>query len=119
MTIADPENSRPARRADVPATFRERQALENVFSAAQEELRRIAGTVRRGDMDATLGHTALVNEACLKLVGTLAVAETSLVHFKRIAARAMRQVLVEAAPDRGLSRRSSKSAPPAALRGRR
>jgi RNA polymerase sigma factor (TIGR02999 family) len=38
-----------------------------------------------------------VNEAWLKLAATPAVARTSKLHFKRIAARAMRQVLVEAA----------------------
>jgi RNA polymerase sigma factor (TIGR02999 family) len=38
-----------------------------------------------------------VNEAWLKLARTPAVAHTSRLHFTRIAARAMRQVLVEAA----------------------
>ncbi len=76
---------------------RERRALDEVFSAAYEELRRLAASVRRGDPSATLTPTALVNEAWIKLSGTPAVAHTSRVHFKRIAARAMRQVLIEAA----------------------
>lgn len=75
----------------------ERQALDRLFSATYEELRRLATSVRRGDPSATLNPTALVNEAWLKLSRTPAVAHTSQLHFKRIAARAMRQVLVEAA----------------------
>lgn len=75
----------------------ERRALDDVFSAAYEELRRLASSVRRSDPAATLTPTALVNEAWLKLAATPAVAGTSPLHFRRIAARAMRQVLVEAA----------------------
>jgi RNA polymerase sigma factor (TIGR02999 family) len=46
-----------------------------------------------------------VNEAWLKLADTPAVARTSPLHFKRIAARAMRQVLVEAARRRNADKR--------------
>ena len=74
-----------------------RQALDDLFSAAYEELRRLASSVRRGDPSATLNPTALVNEAWLKLAGSPGVASTSRLHFKRIAARAMRQLLIEAA----------------------
>ena len=83
----------------------ERAALDHVFSAAYEELRRLAATVRRDDPSATLSPTALVNEAWLKLAGTPAVASTSPLHFRRIAARAMRQVLVEAARRRHAEKR--------------
>src|SRR6185295_2638329 len=75
----------------------DKRALDELFSAAYEELRRLAASVRRNDPGATLSPTALVNEAWLKLSGTPAVARTSPLHFKRIAARAMRQVLVESA----------------------
>ncbi len=75
----------------------ERQALDDLFSAAYEELRRLASSVRRGDPCATLSPTALVNEAWLKLAGSPDVASASRLHFKRIAARAMRQLLIEAA----------------------
>jgi RNA polymerase sigma factor (TIGR02999 family) len=84
---------------------RERQALDDLFSATYEELRRLAASVRRGDPSATLSPTALVNEAWLKLAGSPHVARTSPVHFKRIAARAMRQVLVEAARRRRAEKR--------------
>jgi RNA polymerase sigma factor (TIGR02999 family) len=83
----------------------DRRALDDLFSATYEELRRLAATVRRDDPGATLSPTALVNEAWLKLAGTPGVARTSRVHFKRIAARAMRQVLVEAARRRHADKR--------------
>jgi RNA polymerase sigma factor (TIGR02999 family) len=62
-----------------------------------EELRRLASSVGRSDPSETLNPTALVNEAYLKLAGSLEIEPASQLHFKRIAARAMRQVLVEAA----------------------
>jgi len=83
----------------------ERRALDDLFSAAYEELRRLAASVRRDDPAATLSPTALVNEAWLKLADSPAVARTSPLHFKRIAARAMRQVLVEAARRRNADKR--------------
>jgi len=75
----------------------DRHALDELFSTTYEELRRLASSVRRGEVGTTLSPTALVNEAWIKLAGNPTVAQTSLLHFKRIAARAMRQVLVEAA----------------------
>jgi RNA polymerase sigma factor (TIGR02999 family) len=83
----------------------DRRALDDLFSATYEELRRLAATVRRNDPSATLSPTALVNEAWLKLAASPQVAQTSPLHFKRIAARAMRQVLVEAARRRGAEKR--------------
>jgi RNA polymerase sigma factor (TIGR02999 family) len=74
-----------------------RQALDNLFSLTYEELRRLAYSVRRGDPSVTLSPTALVNEAWLKLANSPGVASAPRLHFKRIAARAMRQLLVEAA----------------------
>jgi len=72
-------------------------ALDRLFSLTYEELRRLASAVRRGDPSATLTPTALVNEAWVKLAASPPMAPLSRSHFKRIAARAMRQVLVEAA----------------------
>lgn len=83
----------------VPASSsrRERQALDDLFSLTYEELRRLASSVRRGDPSVTLNPTALVNEAWLKLANSPGIASAPRLHFKRIAARAMRQLLVEAA----------------------
>jgi RNA polymerase sigma factor (TIGR02999 family) len=92
--------------SDEPATTAEaRRALDHLFSVAYEELRRLAASVRRGDPSATLSPTALVNEAWLKLAKSPEVAATSKLHFKRIAARAMRQILVEAARRRNSDKR--------------
>ena len=79
--------------------------LDRLFADSYEELRRLAASVRRHDPSATLNPTALVNEAWLKLSANPAVAATSPLHFKRIAARAMRQVLVEAARRRNSEKR--------------
>jgi RNA polymerase sigma factor (TIGR02999 family) len=86
------------------------QVLDRMFSAAYEELRRLAASVRRNDPGSTLSPTALVNEAWLKLSASPAVADTSPLHFKRIAARAMRQVLVEAARRRNADKRGGGAA---------
>jgi len=94
----------------LPAESGDRGALDDLFSAAYEELRRLAATVRRNDPAATLSPTALVNEAWLKLADSPAVARTSPLHFKRIAARAMRQVLVESARRRDADKRGGGAA---------
>jgi RNA polymerase sigma factor (TIGR02999 family) len=86
-------------------TKEDRQALDHLFSVTYEELRRLASSVRRGDPSATLSPTALVNEAWLKLANSPHLATTSRLHFKRIAARAMRELLIEAARRRGAHKR--------------
>jgi RNA polymerase sigma-70 factor, ECF subfamily len=91
------------------AGFDDARALDDLFSATYEELRRLAAAVRRNDPNATLSPTALVNEAWLKLRESPGVARTTRLHFKRIAARAMRQVLIEAARRRRSEKRGGKS----------
>jgi RNA polymerase sigma factor (TIGR02999 family) len=83
----------------------DRDALDRLFSLAYEELRRLAASVKRRDPGATLSPTTLVNEAWLKLVAVPSVADTSPLHFKRIAGRAMRQVLVDLARRRNAEKR--------------
>jgi RNA polymerase sigma factor (TIGR02999 family) len=90
---------------EVDQTAKEREALDQLFSLAYEELRRLASSVKRGDPSSTLSATALVNEAWLKLAKQPGIAATSRLHFKRIAARAMRQLLVEAARRRNAHKR--------------
>src|SRR5882762_983617 len=107
-TVMGPRNARGAIRPELdldgmPAA--DRQALDQLFSVTYEELRRLASSVRRGDPSATLSPTALVNEAWLKLADSRQLATTSKLHFKRIAARAMRQLLVEAARRRHAGKR--------------
>lgn len=88
----------------------DRESLDALFSAAYEELRRLASSVGRGEPGVTLGPTALVHEAWLKLAPSLRIAPASELHFKRIAARAMRQVLVEAARRRRAGKRGGPDA---------
>ncbi len=83
----------------------DRAELDHLFSVTYEELRRLASAVRRSDPGASITPTALVNEAWLKLARNPRVAHTSPLHFRRIAARAMRQVLIEAARRRMAGKR--------------
>lgn len=115
MPLRPPPSSKAAGgHSPVPAVLSEaplaRRELDRVYSAAYEELRRLAANVRRNDPGATMSPTGLVNEAWLKLAGTPAVARTSPLHFRRIAARAMRQVLVEAARRRHAAKRGGRDA---------
>lgn len=86
-----------------------RAALDELFVATYGQLRRLAARVRAGDPQQTLNSTALINEAYLKLSASLPLAPESELHFKRIAARAMRQILVEAARRRATVKRGSGS----------
>jgi len=88
----------------------EKQALDHLFSVTYEELRRLASTIKKSDASYTLNPTALVNEAWLKLAKSPPFETTSRLHFKRIAARAMRQVLIEAARRRNASKRGGQVA---------
>jgi RNA polymerase sigma-70 factor, ECF subfamily len=74
-----------------------RSELDDLFSVTYEELRGLASSIRRGDPAATLNPTALVHEAWVKLARSPGFSSTSQAHFKRIAGRAMRQLLVESA----------------------
>lgn len=93
-----------------PASAGDRRALDHLFSVTYEELRRLAASVKRSDPNASLTPTTLVNEAWLKLAGSPELAATTPLHFKRIAARAMRQVLIEAARRRQAEKRGGKGA---------
>lgn len=83
----------------------DRRSLDLLFSLTYEELRRLASSVKRSDPSSTLNPTALVNEAWVKLANSPQFVATSQLHFKRIAARAMRQVLIEAARRRNARKR--------------
>jgi RNA polymerase sigma factor (TIGR02999 family) len=78
----------------------DRKSLDELFSLCYEELRRLAAGLLRNEHVARVTPTTLVNEAWLKLAPSPLVAETSPLHFRRIAARAMRQVLVDLARHR-------------------
>ena len=96
-TVIDFEAAAPPHVGDATSSEIDRAGLDALFTLAYDELRRLASSVSQGEGSFTLSPTALVNEAWLKLAESPSFATTSRVHFKRIAARAMRQVLVEAA----------------------
>ena len=85
-------------------------SLDDLFSTTYEELRRLAASIARGDGSETLRPTALVNEAYVKLSASLRVQPQSQLHFKRLAARAMRQILVESARRRHALKRGGNQA---------
>jgi len=88
----------------MPATT-DRESFDEQFSLVYEELRRLASGVLRQEQNGKLTPTTLVHEAWLKLAHSPEIADTSPLHFRRIAARAMRQVLVDAARRRHAARR--------------
>jgi RNA polymerase sigma factor (TIGR02999 family) len=70
-------------------------AADELFRAVYDELHRIAsGQRRRWDGNETLNTTALVHEAYLKLVRQEEADWESRAHFFAVAARAMRQILI-------------------------
>lgn len=107
MPLENISDRAPEQEPCPPQLVQGRQALNELFSLAYEELRRLASSVKRGDGSCTLNPTALVNEAWMKLAHTPGMRPESALHFRRIAARAMRQVLVEAARRRGAHKRGS------------
>src|SRR5579863_771816 len=93
------------RRAGGTPAEEDRRALDEIFSLIYEELRRLASQVRRRESNATLNSTALVHEAWMKLKDSPRLASTSPEHFQAIAAKAMRQALVDEARRRGARKR--------------
>ncbi|MDZ7630197.1 MAG: ECF-type sigma factor [Gemmatimonadaceae bacterium] len=110
MRWTDEDDSESIGAREEPPPADDRAALDAVFSLAYEELRRLATSVRRDHPQASLSPTTLVNEAWLRLAATPAVAHTSPLHFRRIAARAMRQVLVDVARRRHAGKRGGPDA---------
>lgn len=80
-------------------------SLDRLFPLVYDELRRLAATVRQGRAGETLNATALVHEAYLKLAASSGPKVQDRAHFFRIAARAMRQVLADAAIHRSAAKR--------------
>jgi len=81
-------------------------AADELFRAVYGELRRLAGGYMAGQRAShTLQPTALVNEACLKLLGGAGSRWEDRSHFFHAAARAMRQILVDHARMKGARKR--------------
>lgn len=86
------------------------QSIDDLFAATYEELRRLASAIKSRDQSVTLNPTALVHEAWIKLAASPGMKALSELHFKRMAARAMRQVLIEAARKRNALKRGGDGA---------
>jgi RNA polymerase sigma factor (TIGR02999 family) len=72
------------------------RAVDELFPLVYQELRAIARRKLKGERPGhTLQATALTHEAYLKMLGDLEVEWKNRVHFYAIAARAMRQILVD------------------------
>lgn len=88
------------------ASAGDERALEQAFPLVYDELRRLAAMVRGGGRAGeTYNATALVHEAYLKLARSRALTWRDRAHFLAIAARAMRQVLVDKAAERATEKR--------------
>jgi RNA polymerase sigma-70 factor (ECF subfamily) len=87
----------------------DQSAPDRLMPLMYQELRRLgAEHLRKERPDHTLQATALVHEAYLKMVDQSAVQWRNRLQFASIAARAMRQVLVEHARARNASKRAGK-----------
>jgi RNA polymerase sigma-70 factor (ECF subfamily) len=81
-------------------------ALNELFPLVYAQLRRAADLAMRDERAGhSLGPTALVHEAYLKLIGSGGIPAPDLGHFLSIAARAMRQILVDHARRHGAQKR--------------
>ena len=82
------------------------QALGELLPLVYNELRRVArAQLQRERPDHTLQSTALVHEAYLRLLGNQAPELRNRPHFIAIAARLIRQILVDYARERRASKR--------------
>ncbi len=82
------------------------KAADQLFEVAYAELRKLASDLLRGERsDHTLQSTALVHEAYIRLVDDTRVEWQNRAHFFGIAARAMRQILVDHARRRAAAKR--------------
>ncbi len=75
-------------------------ALSRIFTLVYDELKRLARLRRLGSRNQTLNTTGLVHEVYLKLASGAGVLGEDRAHFLNLAARAMRQVLVDHARKR-------------------
>jgi RNA polymerase sigma factor (TIGR02999 family) len=81
-------------------------AANRLLPLVYEELRALAASFfARRQSGHTLQPTALVHEAYLRLAGNKTVEWESRAHFMAVAARAMRQILINHARDKGAAKR--------------
>ncbi|MCP5115553.1 MAG: sigma-70 family RNA polymerase sigma factor [bacterium] len=92
----------------VQAGAGDRAALDRMLPLVYAELRRVArGQLRRERDGHTLGISGLVNEAYLKLIDQARVDWKGREHFYAVAAKAMRQILVDYARKHNAQKRGA------------
>ena len=85
------------------------RAMDRLFASVYDELRQVAHAALRNEQSGhTLSTTGLVHEAYFKLVDQTRVEWHDRAHFFGVAARAMRQILVEYARRRGAVKRGGR-----------
>jgi RNA polymerase sigma factor (TIGR02999 family) len=88
-----------------------REDWDRLFSLVYDDLRRVAHFQLRGRRTGTLGTTAIVNEAYLRLAGPNVRTPHDRIHFMAVASRAMRSVLVDHARAKLADKRGGGEAP--------
>ncbi len=84
----------------------DRAALDELMPLVYQELRKLASAYLRSERpDHTLQPTALIHEAYLRMIGNDMPQWQSRAHFFGVAARLMRQILVEHARSRHAAKR--------------
>jgi RNA polymerase sigma factor (TIGR02999 family) len=103
--VVNPDLERPIAELLRSAREGDPEVISLLFARVYDELRDLARRVRRGRATPTLNTTALVHEAYFKLLPTMGLALDDLNHFRSLVARAMRQVLVDAARTKAAEKR--------------
>jgi len=88
-----------------------RDDWDRLFALVYDDLRHVAHLHLRGRPTGTLGTTAIVNEAYLRLTGSAPRTLNDRVHFMAVASRAMRSVLVDHARARLAAKRGGGESP--------
>jgi RNA polymerase sigma factor (TIGR02999 family) len=83
----------------------DRAALKALFTSVYDEIKRLARRQLVGSSQSTLDTTGLVHEAYLKLVQPNALILRDRAHFFAIAAKAMRQIVIDHARRRSAGKR--------------
>jgi RNA polymerase sigma factor (TIGR02999 family) len=83
----------------------DQQAFDRLYEKVYNELHRLAGFVRLHKAGDTLNTTSLVHEAYIKLIPSSDHNWQDRTHFFRVAARAMRQILVNTARSKHADKR--------------
>ncbi len=104
--MATPTDEKPITQLLSEIKSGEQDALHELLPLVYNELRRLANSYLRNERsDHTLQPTALVHEAYLRLVGQNEIEWQNRAHFFGVAARLMREILIDYARSRNRQKR--------------